>query len=76
MPLKLKLAVDLICCCQGKQVSVLAGTGPDASRVAYVKTIKPGTENETAGLDASQDGRYEEPFFQEVVIEFYAFSHL
>ncbi|KAK2161077.1 hypothetical protein NP493_1606g00025 [Ridgeia piscesae] len=27
---------------EGGKVTVLAGTGPDASRVAYVKTVKPG----------------------------------
>lgn len=49
-----------------KQVSVLAGTGPDANRVAYVKTIKPGLENIISQLETSQDGgRYEEPYFQQ-----------
>ena len=47
-------------------MSVLAGTGPDANRVAYVKTIKPGIENIISQLETSQDGRYEEPYFQEV----------
>ena len=48
-------------------MSVLAGTGPDANRVAYVKTIKPGLENIISQLETSQDGgRYEEPYFQQV----------
>jgi len=41
-----------VCLCQkDNQVSVLAGSGPDDSRVAFVKTVRPGAEVNQRGDD-------------------------
>lgn len=48
-----------------QKVSVLAGTGPDVNRVAYVKTVKPSEDNRMSQLETSFDGRHEKNNYAE-----------
>jgi len=47
-----------------KQVSVLAGTGPDANRVAYVKTVRPDSQQQSQqpeDFEYQTDDTFDEP---------------
>jgi len=60
---------------QDKQVAVVAGTAADASRVAYVKTVRPSSveadEHPISGLQADVQPRYtnevQSPFCADIV---------